>query len=95
MILRVKKIIMIIAGIIFIATLFLGTSLSNSYVNNPKIPNPKDGKIIPYAVKNIVVYVTEEQQSFLSLINWIAFSSGMAVALVMLIHKGDPFRSKK
>jgi len=50
---------------------------------------------VPYAVKGIIVYITKGQLDLLSWLKWIQIASGAIAALVILIHRGDPFRSKE
>jgi len=92
--LKLKKIIGGSAAIIFVAAWFAHGSLESTYVRYPQFPNPEEGRTVPYVVKGIVVYITQSQQSFLSRLDWIEAGSAVIAALVILIHRGDPFKSK-
>jgi hypothetical protein len=95
MLLRFKKIVVIIAVIILIAAVFAWGSLENIYVTYPRSPDPQQGKIVPHAVKGIVVYITQSQSDLLSWLTWIGFGSAAIAALVTLINRGDPLKSKQ
>jgi hypothetical protein len=69
--------------------------LQNTYVGYPRTPSAQDGRTIAYAAKGIVVYITLAQQEVLSWLAWIEIFSRIVVAVVILLHGGDPFRSKK
>jgi len=93
MLLKIKRIVGVGAAIILIASWFSYGILENTYVNYPRYPDA--GRTVPYAVKGIVVYINREQQNLLSWLTWIEIGSGMVAALVILIHRGDPFKSRK
>jgi hypothetical protein len=94
MFLKIKKLVAIGAVLILVAAWFTSGHLENTYVNYPRVPNAETGRIVPYATKGIVVYITERQQRVLSWLTWIEIGSGMIAAAVLLIHRGDPFRSE-
>jgi hypothetical protein len=95
MFLKVKKLVGISAAIVLIVACFATGILENTYVNYPRSPVPQEGRTVPHAVKGIIVYVTESQQELLFWLGWIEIGSGVITALVILIHRGDPFRSKE
>ena len=95
MFLRIKKIVAVSAAIVLIVAWFASGLLENTYVNYSRAPNPGEGRTVPYAIKGIVVYITEGQQQLLSWLKWIEIGCGVIAALVILIHRGDPFRSTK
>jgi hypothetical protein len=68
---------------------FSGT-LRNTFVNYPRAPNQADGRTVPHAVNGIVVYITQEQQHLLSLINWIMIGS---VLIAVVVIADSPGRS--
>jgi hypothetical protein len=60
MYLKIKKIVGLSAGLIFVVAWFAYGLLENSFVtNSPRSPNPEEGRTVPYPVKRIVVYITE------------------------------------
>jgi hypothetical protein len=95
MFLKIKKIVGVSAAAVFIVAWFTWGDLENTYVKYPRSPEPQEGRTVPHAVKGIIVYITESQRDLLSLLGWIQIGSGAIAALVILIHRGDPFRSKE
>ena len=94
MFLKVKKIIAAVAGIVFVVTLLLFYAAENTFVGYPRIPDEVGGRTVPYAVKGIVVYVTQGEQYFVSVTTWIFIGAALVVLIVFLIHGGDPFRER-
>jgi hypothetical protein len=94
MFLTIKKIIGVTAALILVAAWFYSGFLENSYVYYPRSPNPGEGLIVPFVVKGIVVYIAERQKAFLCWLHWIEIGSGAIAVLVMVIHGGDPFKSR-
>ncbi|HEX4409066.1 MAG TPA: hypothetical protein VH206_09860 [Xanthobacteraceae bacterium] len=95
MFLKIKKIVAVSAAIILIGAWFASGILENTYVDYPRVPDSREGKVVPHAVKGIVVYITASQLDLLSWLTRIEIGSSAIAALVILIHRGDPFRSKK
>jgi hypothetical protein len=95
MFLKIKKIVGVSAAIVLIVAWFALGFLENTYVTYPRPPSPQDSRTVSHAVKGIVVYITEGQQHLLFWLGRTAMGSGVIFALVLLIHRGDPFRSKK
>jgi len=95
MFLRIKRLVGASAAVVFILACFANGILENAYVNYPRFPDQQEGRIVPHAVKGIIVYITRGEFDLLSWLRWIGIGAGMVAALVILIHRGDPFRSKE
>ncbi len=95
MLLKIKKAVGVGAAIVLVVAWFSYGILENSYVSYPQFPKPSEGRTVPHAVKGIVVYITREQRDALSWLAWIEIGSGMVAVLVILIRRGDPFRTRK
>lgn len=95
MFLKIKKIIGLGAALVCVIVGFYAGSLEGVYIDYPRFPNPETNRTVPYAIRNIVVYITKEDQEFLSWLFWIQIGSGAIALLVLLIHRGDPFKSEK
>jgi hypothetical protein len=93
MFLRVKKIVGLGAALLFVAAWFAQGFLDNTYVSYPRVPNEAQSTVVPYAVKGIIVFITPGQHNLLSWLRWVEIGSGLVAALVILIHRGDPFRA--
>ena len=89
------KIVGVSAAIVLIVAVFAWGILENTYVSYPRSPDPQDGRIVPHEVKGIIVYIAESQRDLLFWLKWIGIGSGAIVAFVILLHRGDPFRSKE
>jgi hypothetical protein len=94
MFLKTKKIVGLSAAIVLVVAWFAWGILENSYVNLPRSAKPQDGRTIPHAIKGVIVYITKGEWSLLSRLTWIQLGSGAIVVLVILIHRGDPFRAR-
>jgi hypothetical protein len=94
MFLTIKKVVGITAALIFVAAWYYSGFLENTYVNYPRSPILGEGMIAPLVVKGIVVYISERQATFLSWLQWIEIGSGTIAVLVILMHGGDPFKSR-
>ena len=93
MFLRVKQIIGFSAALLFVAAWFASGFLDNTYVSFPRVPNEAEQKVVPYAVKGVVVFITARQHNLLSWLTWIQTGSGLLAAFVILLHRGDPFKT--
>ena len=63
MFLTVKKIVGLSAGLILVVAWYYSGFLENIYVDYPKSPNLREGMVVPFVVKGIVVYMTEKERS--------------------------------
>jgi hypothetical protein len=95
MFLKIKKIVGVSAAVVLIMTVFTWGILENTYVSYPRSPDPQNGRIVPHEVKGVIVYITEGQHDLFFWLKWIGIGSAAIAALVILIHRGDPFRSKE
>ena len=95
MFLKIKKIVGVSAAAILMVACFASGFLENSYVNYPRFPDPQQGRTVPHAVKGVIVYITKGEFGWLYWLWWIQTSSGVIAALVILIHRGDPFKSRE
>jgi len=93
--LKLQKIVAAVAGAIFVVAWFADGALQNEYVYYPRHPVISENKIVMLAVKGIVVYITPSQRFLLSSLTWIEIASVLIVAIIFLVHGGDPFKSKR
>jgi hypothetical protein len=49
---------------------------------------------VPHVVKGVTVYITRGEERSIHWLGWILLGSGSIMAVVLLIHGGDPFNSK-
>lgn len=93
--LQIKKLIGICVAIVSLVAEFLLTALDITYVAYPRAPNPSLDRVAPYTAKGLVVYIASGQRDLLSWLNWVGVGKGVATALVILIHRGDPFLGRR
>jgi hypothetical protein len=93
-ILWTKRAVGLIAGLTLVGAWFYSGYLEQTYVSYPQAPDPGKGLVVAFPVKNLIVYITQEQRGFLALLTKIEIGSALLVALVFLVHGGDPFRRK-
>jgi hypothetical protein len=94
MFLKIKKITGLTAGIVLVAAAFVYGNLQNHFLGYPHVPIPQTGQTIPHIVKGVTVFISEGDQLLLTWSRYIGIASAAIMALVLLIHGGDPFRSK-
>jgi hypothetical protein len=64
------------------------------YLSYPRTPDPETHRIVPYAFKNTVRYVTKEQMTTLHWLDWTLISLGVFIAVNLLINMKWPLPSK-
>jgi hypothetical protein len=67
-----------LVGLLALSTLYV---TENTYVTYPRVPNPSLGRVVPYDVKGITVYVTESQRET---VLWATRILDVSIALVLL-----------
>jgi hypothetical protein len=73
----------VVAAILLVPTWFALIVLDNRYVTYPREPEPVQGLIAPYQVKSVTVYVTPEQQRF---VTWLfRFDMGIFAILIVCV----------
>jgi len=94
MFLKLKKIIGLTAGLIFVAAWFGYANLENGFLGNPRVPAPQVARTVPHVVKGVTVFISDDEQRLLFWSRRIGIISAVTVGFILLIHLGDPFRSK-
>ena len=57
-------------AIAFVLAGFSYGILENTYVTYPRLPDPSMGRIVPYEVKGIVVFIDENQRLMVTCLKW-------------------------
>jgi hypothetical protein len=95
MVQRLRYAVLALGGVIWAVTnVWLGM-LDNSYVNYPRVANPDAGLVIPYEVKNVVVYITSDQRFLIRCLNWAELGSAPLILVSLLLNQKWPLRWKK
>lgn len=72
-------------GKIVVLSGFLYVILNGAYIYYPRTPNPSLGRVVPYEVNGIVVYIDEHQRSMISWLGWTqVFGAALAVGCVVV-----------
>ena len=82
-----------VALLLFSAMLFQ-MNLANSYVDYPRVVDVAAGRVFPYAVKSVVVYVTRDEHLVLGRIRFIEILSGAALFACLVLDRLWPIRPK-
>ncbi len=85
---RLLRIVAAAAALIFGAAFWYESALDNRYVSRPREANPGEGLIVPYHVKGITVFVTEDERQLVALLQWTEIATG-ALVLVWFIVSGE------
>lgn len=88
------KLIGIPASVIFGLTCVIQGILQNLYVGYPRIPNVENGRVVPYSVKGVIVYITKSQSEILDWLFWICVISGV-VTIILAVILGEFSSSAK
>jgi hypothetical protein len=79
MFLKCARIIALVSGLCWVASIFVLGYLDNTYVTYPRTPDLSTDRTVSYDVKTIVVYITPKQKHVVLFVRKAAFMS-----LVML-----------
>ena len=76
---RLRKAVLGTAALILVCAAMLHGPLDNVYVTYSRNPDPENGRIVPYEVKGVVVYITKDQSELLTWLWRIEIVSGVIV----------------
>jgi hypothetical protein len=94
MFLKVTKIVGLTAGLILVAAWFGYANIENSFLGNPHAPTPQAGRTVPHVVKGVTVFISDDEQRLLFWLRRIGIISAVIMGSILLVHLGDPFKSK-
>jgi len=82
------KIFIILLLVTTITSLMLSVYLSLYYMQSmPRSPQPDIGLVFPLNIHGTIVYVTKQQDSFLTWSFWIGFSTGLTAGIINVRYK--------
>jgi len=74
------------AAIVLLLVWLADVYLQNAWVNGLRQSSPDSGQTIPYAVKGIIVYITQEQRRMMDWVHWVEIGAagvvGIGVAII-------------
>ena len=85
---KVLRVIGACAVIVFITSWFWIGLLDNEYVTWPREPQPRSGRLVPYGVKGITVYITARDQELHTWLMRGLIASGIS-AVIFLLASGE------
>jgi hypothetical protein len=95
MLLRIRYGVLAAAGVVWVlANVLLGV-LDNTYVNYPRVANADVGRLIPYEVKGVIVYITSDQRFILDCLNWAEIGSVPLILISLLLNQKWPLPGKR
>jgi hypothetical protein len=95
MLLKIRLIIIAAVGLAWVAAMFLQGALDNTYVNFARVPNPEIGRTVPYSVKRVVVYITQDQSDVLDWLRCTETASGTLILISLILNEKWPPRPNK
>jgi hypothetical protein len=92
---KITKITLKAALVTWGATLGLRAALEMIYFDYPRQPDPAMGRTVPYMIKNIVVYISENQSDVLYWLRWCFYPFGVLLVISVILNEFWSRRSKK
>jgi hypothetical protein len=83
---KIRKIVLNGAGLLLAATIGLRVGLELFYFGSPRQPDPATGRIVPYVVKNIVTYITENLSDVFYWLHWTFYFSGAVIVVSVVLN---------
>ena len=95
MIEKIRKNVLNGAVLLCAVTIGLRAVLEMIYFDYPRRPDPTTGRTIPYVVKNVTIYITENLDDVLFWLQWSFYFFGAVVVVSVILDLVWPLRSKK
>jgi YD repeat-containing protein len=92
---RIKKNVLRGVGLLLAATIGLRVVLELLYFDSPRQPDPATGRIVPYAVKNVLIYITENLSDVFYWLQWSFYFSGAVIVVIVIVDLVWPLKSNK
>jgi hypothetical protein len=92
---KIIKIVLKGTLLIWGAAMGLRAALEMIYFDYPRQPDPAMGRTVPYVVKNIVVYITENQNDVLYCLRWCFYPFGILLVISVILNEIWSQKSKK
>ena len=92
---KLRRVILAGAALAWAGAMGSNILLDLTYFDYPRNPNPEMARTVPYEVKRIVVYITEEQSDVLLWLRWIEIASGALIFVSLLLNQKWPLEPKK
>jgi hypothetical protein len=84
---KLRKIILSGALLLCAASIGLRSLLELLYFDSPRQPDPLSGRTVPYVVKNVVIYVTENLSDVLYWLQWSFYFFGALIVISVILDQ--------
>jgi hypothetical protein len=91
---KIRKDILTGAGLLLAATIGLRVGLELFYFDSPRQPDPATGRVVPYVVKNVVIYITEHLSDVFYWLHWSFYFSGTVIVVSVMLDFIWPSKSQ-
>jgi hypothetical protein len=65
------------------------------YFDYPRNPDPATGRTVPYVVKNVIIYITENLSDVLYWLQWSFYFFGAVAVVSVILNEIWPLESNK
>jgi hypothetical protein len=83
------------AGLLCALTIGLRAVLELFYFDSPRQPDPATGRTVPYVVKNVIIYVTENLNDVFHWLQWGSYFFGAVILVSGVLSMIWPIEPKK
>jgi hypothetical protein len=90
---KIRKNVLSGAGLLLAATIGLRGGLELFYFDSPRRPDPETGRMVPYVVKNVVIYITENLSDVFYWLQWSFYFSGTVIVVSVILNMIWPSKS--
>jgi hypothetical protein len=92
---KIKKNVLNGAVLLCAVTIGLRAVLEMIYFDYPRRPDPATGRTVPYVVKNVTIYITENLGDVLYWLQWSFYFFGAVVVISVILDLVSPSRPNK
>jgi hypothetical protein len=82
-----RKVILSGALLLCATAIGLRALLELLYFDSPRRPDPLSGRTVPYVVKNVVVYITENLSEILYWLQWGFYFFGTVIVVIVVLNQ--------
>jgi hypothetical protein len=90
---KARKILLDAALVSLAVAIGLRTLLELWYFDSPRQPDPPSGRTVPYVVKNVVIYITQNLSDVLYLLQCSFYVLGVVIIISVALNQVWPLES--
>jgi len=91
---QVRKVTLSGALLLFAAAIGVRALLELLYFDSPRQPDPATGRTVPYVVKNVVIYVTQNLSDLLHWLQCSFYVFGAVIVICVILDQIWPLESR-